>query len=85
VLDYQLVAEGSSEAAPIKSLESRIQALRQDGWCLTAEEIARRLQARLPSVRNLLSKLVTEGEVAKAKGSDRARKYGLATHLCAEP
>ena len=69
-LDYRLADEKTPEPPRRFSATDRILTLLQDGWPLTVNEIARRLDLTPGTVRNALTQLKENGHVEKSKAAD---------------
>lgn len=78
VLDYR-IAEESKPKSIQPTVKERVLALLEEGWTLTASEIASRLQAGPATVRHLLTELKLEGAISMASKHRKAQRYCITT------
>ncbi len=81
LFDYEYVP-ATSTARQLPTVGERIAALLQEGWELTAEEIARRLEANPKTVRNALAELPN---VERSDAPKRRARYRHALAARPEP
>ncbi|CAN5607932.1 hypothetical protein BH11ARM2_BH11ARM2_19480 [soil metagenome] len=74
-LHYELAEEASVKPQPRPTAVSRVANLLSEGWELTSEEIARRLEINPVTVRDALNRLAGEGRAEKLASPQKRLRY----------
>lgn len=75
-LDYTLAAEANPRPRRLK-VSDRVHGLLEAGWCLTAAEIAHRLDLNPATVRYALARLQESGDIKVGEKMKRAPRYEI--------